>query len=407
MPVAARPPAGGAAAFPVICPNAALAFAALTALLFIPLFGSKAALVFLLAGLALLLRRPRALPGEATMAWPLWLLAAWCLASVVWSDEPALTLRYAVQLALTLAIAVAMAARLAPSVFLGAVLLAYGAAALASLAAGRARSDGLGYLGIFNSKNALANAGSILLLAGLCLAIDRRIPAPWRLAGAAGAGLGAALVLMANSVGGAVACAAVLGALGLVLLLRRLAPGLRLLAGTLGLLAAGLGALALLAHIDALAALFLDATGKDFTLTGRTELWRIALDEIARRPLLGAGYQAVWVPGNPLAEMLWAEFGVESRTGFHFHNALLSNAVEIGLPAAALQALLVVGALAAATAAALRDARAETLFVALFLVRQIVLSLIEVPYFLQFDHGTVLTVAAIVHAARMRRAGAR
>jgi len=407
VPVAVGPSGRGAAALPVLCPNAALAFAALTALLFVPLLGSMAALAFLASGLALVLRRPGALPPEVRLAWPLWLLAAWCLVSVVWSDEPALTLRYGVQLALTLAIAVAIAARLSPAALLKAATLAYGVAAVASLAAGRARSDGLGYLGIFNSKNALANAGSILLLAGLCLAIDRRIPGRWRIAGAAGAGLGGMLVLMANSVGGAVACAAVLGALALILVLRRLAPGLRLVASTLGLLAACLAALALVAHIDTLAAQFLDATGKDFTLTGRTDLWRIALDEIAQRPFLGAGYQAVWVPGNPVAEMLWAEFGVESRTGFHFHNALLSNAVEIGLPAAVLQAVLVVGALATAVAAAVRDARAETLFVALFLVRQIVLSLIEVPYFFQFDHGTVLTVAAIVYAQRMRQARAR
>ena len=84
---------------------------------------------------------------------------------------------------------------------------------------------------------------------------------------------------------------------------------------------------------------------RNLSLTGRTDLWKIALQEIAARPILGAGFQAVWVPGNPLAEALWQEFGIETRTGFHFHNAYLSNAVEIGVTGAALQAALVFGAL--------------------------------------------------------------
>jgi hypothetical protein len=83
----------------------------------------------------------------------------------------------------------------------------------------------------------------------------------------------------------------------------------------------------------------LAATGKDITLTGRTDLWRVGLEQIAERPWLGQGYQAFWQPGNPEAEHLWRAFGIESRTGFHFHNLYLSNAVEIGIPGAALQAV--------------------------------------------------------------------
>ena len=82
---------------------------------------------------------------------------------------------------------------------------------------------------------------------------------------------------------------------------------------------------------------FLDATGKDVTLTGRTDLWAVAFQEIAERPLLGVGFQAFWVHGNPLAEQLWAQFGISGRGGFHFHNTLISNTVEIGLLGAALQ----------------------------------------------------------------------
>ena len=89
---------------------------------------------------------------------------------------------------------------------------------------------------------------------------------------------------------------------------------------------------------DELAKAFLDLTGKDITLTGRTDLWAVAFQEIAERPVLGTGFQAFWVQGNPLAEQLWAMFGIGSRAGFHFHNTLISNTVEIGLVGATLQA---------------------------------------------------------------------
>ncbi len=35
--------------------------------------------------------------------------------------------------------------------------------------------------------------------------------------------------------------------------------------------------------------------GKDMTLTGRTEIWTAVMDSIAKRPLLGYGYQAFWL----------------------------------------------------------------------------------------------------------------
>jgi exopolysaccharide production protein ExoQ len=202
-----------------------------------------------------------------------------------------------------------------------------------------------------------------------------------------------------------VATAAVLLALAVLVVLHRLDGTQRLVLGILaglGLVAALIGSLA---YIDLISATFLEATGKDLSLTGRTDLWKIALDEIAARPILGAGYQAVWVPGNALAESLWQEFGIETRTGFHFHNAYLSNAVEIGVTGAALQAILVFGALFGSLAWVIRDFRAETLFLSLFMVRQITLSMIEVPFFLQFDIGTILTVAAIVYVRRRRSEG--
>ncbi len=384
-----------------LCPNAIMGLSALLSLQFIPMLGSVAALGFLVFALGLIMRRPKAVPAELLGQVGLCLLVGWCLLSVLWSDYPALSLRYGLQLAITVLFAIVLAERLSPIVLLKILAVCFLVACAVSLASGRTRVDGLGFLGIYGSKNTMAAASSILVLIGICLTVDRRLPVLWRALGVAGMGLGGILVVKANSIGAVVATAAVCLALVLILMLRRLSGSQRLVACILAVLAIAGAVLVSLANIDLIAGAFLEATGKDLSLTGRTDLWQVALDEIAARPLLGAGYQAVWVIGNPVAEMLWQDFGVESRNGFNFHNNYLSNAVEIGLVGAALQAVLVFGALIGTLRWVLNDCRAETLFLSLFMVRQIVLSMVEVAFFFQFDSGTILTVAAIVYVRRV------
>ncbi len=386
-----------------ISPNVVLCFAALMSLHLVPMFGTPAALGFLATAMAFVARRPAAVPGEVLGQPLLWAMVGWCLLSVLWSDDPERSLRHGLQLAITVLFATAIAARMPPLAMLKAMAAAFLVACASSLASGRARADGEGFLGIYNSKNAMAASSSILLLIGLCLIVDRQLPTRWRAVGAVSVGLGGLLLLRANSVGTAAAMIVVCAALLVILALRRLAQPQRLVAAGLAGLALAAAVLVIAASFDGFSAMLLDATGKDVSLTGRTDLWQVALDEIAQRPWLGSGFQAVWVPGNPLAEMLWDDFGVESRTGFHFHNAYLSNAVEIGIIGAALQAVLVLGGLVGALAWAMRDLRAETLFLALFMVRQTVLSMVEVPFFLQFDIGTILTVAVLVYISRVRR----
>lgn len=388
-----------------ISPNAFLCFAAMMSLQLVPMWGTVAALGFLVFAMALVARRPAAVPGEILDQPLLWVMVGWCVLSVLWSDYPAYSLRHGLQLVVTALFATSLAARMPPLVMLKAAAVSFFLACAASLASGRARADGEGFLGIYNSKNAMASASSVLLLIGLCLIVDRRLPARWRVFGLAGIGLGGLLLVRANSVGTSTAMVVVFMMLVTIRVLRRLSRSQRLIVGALAVWTTAGSVLLLAATFDSVSNLFLDATGKDVSLTGRTDLWRIALDEIARRPWLGAGYQAVWVPGNALAETLWTDFGVASRTGFHFHNAYLSNAVEIGVTGAAMQAVLILGGLLGALAWATRDQRAETLFLALFMVRQAFLSGVEVPFFLQFDLGTILTVAAFVYVRRAGREG--
>lgn len=85
--------------------------------------------------------------------------------------------------------------------------------------------------------------------------------------------------------------------------------------------------------------------GKDSTLTGRTYLWSEGFAAATDAPWLGVGYLAYWVHGFSEAERLWAEFYIESRSGFHFHNTYIEALVELGYVGAALLIWLLISTL--------------------------------------------------------------
>lgn len=377
-------------------------FVAIFGLAFVPVMGSLGALLFLIGGMALLLSRPGETLTALRREWVIMLMALWCLMSFAWSDYTSLTLRYGIQLCLTVAIAVVMAWRVAPITFVKIVFLTSSLEGIASLLSGRARADGMGYLGIYASKNALAGAMAILIIVALAVLVDRRLPASWRLPALSSLMLGTMLMVMGKSSGALVSTLCVVMVFGLILLLQRLTPYVRLVAIAMALVLSAAVAVLLSSMTDELAKAFLDLTGKDITLTGRTDLWAVALHQIAERPFLGVGYQAFWVHGQPIAEQLWAEFGIKSRGGFNFHNTLLSNAVEIGVIATALQTVIVFGALWWSLAWAIRSPSAASVFFALFMVRLFLLMWIEVVYFYQFSTVTVTVIAAVCYGRRFR-----
>lgn len=385
-------------------PDVLASFVAIFGLAFIPVLGSLGALLFLMGGMALVLSRPGETLAALRREWMVALMALWCLMSFAWSDYTSLTLRYGIQLCLTAAIAVVMAWRLAPLTFVKILFVTSTLEGVASLLSGRARSGGMGYLGIYASKNALAGAMAVLIIVALAVLIDRRLPARWRLPALGSLVLGTVLMVMGKSSGALVSTLAVVLIFGLILLLQRLTPPVRLVAVAMTLVLSAAVAVLLSSMTDELARAFLDLTGKDITLTGRTDLWAVALDQIAERPFLGVGYQAFWVHGQPMAEQLWAEFGIKSRGGFNFHNTLLSNAVEIGIIGTALQTAIVFGALWSSLAWAIRSPSAASIFFALFMVRLFLLMWIEVVYFYQFGNVTLTIVAAVCYGHRLRGA---
>lgn len=388
-----------------ISPNAVLAGFSLLGLVFVASLGSLGALLFLAAGAAFVLRRPGLIIPEIRHYWLLLVLPLYCAASVLWSAFPDITLRLSIQLGLTFAVAIAVANRIPPATFFRILLVLYGLAALASVGMGRVRFDGA-WLGVFGSKNAFAAAIGVFVLLCFAVVIDGAQRRSARLLAVAGFAAGLAMLVLAKSAGALLITLGTLAVGPLFYLSRRFTWRQRVVIVALVLLGAALAGIGVYAFRDLLFAHMLDLTGKDVTLTGRTDLWSVAFRLIAERPFFGLGYQAFWVPGVPEAEVLWAMFGIGSRSGFNFHNTYISNAVEIGIVGVAVQAAILIVALWSSVRWAFRAPSAMTVFFALFMVQMLLQSLIEVVAFFQFSIRSIIVVSIAIYATQAVRAPA-
>lgn len=388
-------------------PDAILAFTALTGLIFVPVLGSMGALIFLGAGCALLVRRFQIQVSLCMRYWYIFALPAFCLTSFIWSAYPEATFRAGLQLAATVAIAVTIAATTSARMLSRTLFALYSTAMLASILFGDVRNDTGAWLGIYGSKNALAGAASTYVIVSLAQVLDSTAPHRLRLLGVFGAMVGGLLLLMAQSISALIILPPAIMILVLLLVLYRLSSLQQI--GLIIFLTLISGLLIVLAMIfsDALFALLLDTTGKDATLTGRTDLWRIALTLIAERPALGMGYQAFWVKGHDAAEALWFRFGIEGRGGFNFHNTYLSNAVEIGMIGVLLQVIVLYGAAITTGIWALRTHRAEASLLFILVMMVVMISFVEVPVFFQFSLRSVIVICAFIYAVRGLSAGRR
>ena len=382
-----------------------LAATALAALVFVPAVGTLGALVFLAAGMLLCLLRPGEMISKGLRHWPVLVLPVLCVLSFSWSREPAISLRMGIQLLATAIVVVAICRHLSARAFLCTLFLCMGVSMLVSLLFGEVRSDIGARIGIYGSKNAFAGAAATFTILAFGMAMTSGAGRILRLLGLFAVGAGTLLVVSAQSVSAILFLVPALLALVIVMKIHRLGALPAWLVVTFASLGAVLVGLALQANWSTVSDFVLQATGKDLTLTGRTELWAAAMALIGERPVFGVGYQAFWVQGHADAETLWFMFGIEGRSGFNFHNMYLSNAVEIGIPGAILQAVLLLGTAVYAGMWAIRTGHAvpATLFALVFVA--VMGSAVEVPLFFQFSLRTVLVFAALIYARDALRHG--
>jgi len=296
--------------------------------------------------------RPVAALDTVLRWWPLLLAPILAMASALWSDLPSVSLRYGGQFLFTAFVGVHLARLMTPHRFLLVLLLATFVFCLFSLGAGRYGPSfhGVVPIGLTGSKNAMGAAAGMMLTAAAAVLLAPGYSRTVRWIAIIGALIAAYfLVRVESTTALAIGGASVL-ALGGLWLLQRLQPGGRLAA----LIVAGL-VLAPLSFLipeglDWLERFMSDTLDKDPTLTGRTILWAAA-DELAqRRPLLGYGYQAIWMGDSSDSIGLHRLSGMSDGRSFNFHNQYKQIAVDLGYVGLA----AFVGALIAVALAGLR-----------------------------------------------------
>ena len=69
--------------------------------------------------------------------------------------------------------------------------------------------------------------------------------------------------------------------------------------------------------------------GRDSSLTGRTDIWPLALSDIAKSPIRGYGYTAFWEPASQPARRIREEIGWDAPGA---HDGYIDLALGLGLP---------------------------------------------------------------------------
>lgn len=308
--------------------------------------------------------------AEAGLKW-WWLLLSPIIAviSALWSEVPLLSARYAAQLLFTCYVGVFLALLLSPRRYILTLMTAMFVFCLLCIANGQmgTSADGWVLIGLTGSKNQLAYVAQILLMSAIATLTFKNVMPPLRWIAVLALPLSVYLLEGTNS-----ATAVLMAAGGTFVLLslwwtERLPPGGRLFT-LLGLILI-LAPLTMLTPeaIDAFNHFMFNTLNKDPTLTGRTLLWERADHLIAQRPLLGYGFQSVWMGDSSETIGLRRLTGITDGRTFHFHDSFRQAAVDTGyIGLAAFVGVMVAVGFSSLRTILLRPSVASSFFVVLF-----------------------------------------
>jgi exopolysaccharide production protein ExoQ len=316
-----------------------------------------------------------------------WMMPLLGAISVIWSDQPAHSLRAAVQTGITTLVGIMFAQALQPSAFVAIIMYSQLASVSANL-----------YLGeIFGSKNSLGFAIALLILSASWVMLDSKQLKFTRIVAFLASVSTPPMLLAANSEGALLSGVFALVCSFVPFLLRRLSPHARLWTIVSGLFVLSAALFVAFWSYNDLLDVLLGSIGKERTLTGRTVLWSYAAGFIADHPF-GIGLQAFWVEGNMAAERFWAFFYIYNRAGFHFHNLWLEIGVELGVLGIIIAAFTTIVILFNVVQWVLRDPQPDSCFFAGFVIFMTWRTLGEVELYSQFNLAFIIYIASYYYA---------
>lgn len=259
---------------------------------------------------------------------PLVGVSVFALASTLWSQDPALTFRHSLVLLLTLFFGVYFASRFNLREQLRLLAWTCGTCVVFSFVFGvfglgtavDAAQGVPGWYGIFVQKNSL---GRVMVLSALVFLFWRRTEPEKQALARAGFLASLALIVLSLSMTSVVIFALVMGLMPCLRWALRKGVGW-MVAGVTSLLASGIVvALYVITHLQQVAGLL----GKDPTLSGRVQIWILSFVMALRRPWLGYGYEAFWLPDAWYVRRLWRVLGWDVPSA---HNGFIELWLELG-----------------------------------------------------------------------------
>jgi len=306
--------------------------------------GPLTALIWLGAAGALIVYRRVDFGRTLLRWWPLLLAPAMAMFSFIWSDAPGVSFRYGAQLLFTCFLGVLIANVLSPTRFTIALFVGTFAFCVMSILSGRqgASDSGLVLIGLTGSKNQMTFIANILLASSFAVMFIRDSAPQVRLLAPIGALIGAYVIFQGDSATAAVISLASTGLFLAFCLGEKLTPMTRV--SLIVVIALIVAPIYLIQDeiARAISNFMSEVLHKDATLTGRTYLWERANELIAQRPLLGYGFQAIWLgeTSDTIGLLRWS--GKTDGRTFNFHNTYLQMAVDIGIVGASLLALTII-----------------------------------------------------------------
>lgn len=345
---------------------------------------------------------PILLRSAIVFAFPIW----WLL-SAMWGEEPAFIIRSGVQLLLTILICYSATIRLRERDLIISMLIAAGWSGLLSFQIS-ITGNGFAPRGVFRSKNAMGAAMVILWLACLCTMLDPGRQR-WLRIVAVVMGLIAIFQIFISY-----SATAVLLGMGVTLVV--VSAGVLPRTGAFQSKAFYSAVTACLGVAFIFAAFFfafqtvdpatyvLSAFGKDTSLTGRTDLWQYAEQEIAKQPYLGLGAGGFWTPydGASTARVIYDEFYKSYSATFNFHNSFYEIAVHQGLIGLGLVLLTITWMLMRLLWDCLFRNSIPTIFFVSIGATTLIISLTESSLFQPFNLMTMLFIMGVLLSVKSK-----
>ncbi len=259
-------------------------------------------------------------------------LVVLAIASVLWSDAPAITFRRSLALPGTCLIALYFAVRFKIREQLQLLTWAFGICMASSLVFGifhwGISVDNLegAWIGIYTQRNSL---GSMMALSMLLFVVWGQIQKSKRWLAWMFAAISFFLIILSGSMTSLIVASVLLLSFPMIRFLRSSKR-----AGTLIFLSAVL----ILWFANREGASFetaAEAMGRDPSLTGRTELWAVSALIGFDRPWLGFGYNAFWLGENGQSADVWKVVGWAAPSA---HNGLLEMWLDLGAVGVAMAA---------------------------------------------------------------------